>query len=152
VDSPPLAFTLLSDGRLLLLALTLAAAASFVSLSIFGYADRGRANRRTGWLLLAAMCGAFGLWAVHFVGGPETTMASSPLQWMMAVVAAAAVLLVLLLGGVSMLIDRRMMRDSVHNMQQLVDAAIEGTVVAKNDRIVSVNQRLAELCNVPAPS
>jgi len=35
------------------------------------------------------------------------------------------------------------MRDSLHNMQQLVDAAIEGIVVAKNDRIVSVNQRIA---------
>jgi hypothetical protein len=67
VDSPPLAFTLLSDGRLLLLALTLAAAASFVSLSIFGYTDRGRANRRTGWLLLAAVCSASGLWAAHFI-------------------------------------------------------------------------------------
>jgi PAS domain-containing protein len=76
-------------------------------------------------------------------------MASSPLQWMLAVVAAAAVLLVLLLGGVSTLIDRRMMRDSVHNMQQLVDAAIEGIVVAKNEHIVSVNQRVAELCSVP---
>ena len=48
-----------------------------------------------------------------------------------------------------MLIDRRKMRDSLHNMQQLVDAAIEGIVVAKNDRIVSVNQRLADLCSVP---
>ena len=35
------------------------------------------------------------------------------------------------------------MRDSLHNMQHLVDAAIEGIVVAKNDRIVSVNQRIA---------
>ena len=121
MDSPPLAFTLLSDGRLLLLALTLAAAASFVSLSIFGYADRGRANRRTDWLLLAMVCGAFGLWVAHFVGAPETAMASSPLQLILAAVAAGTVL-VLLLGAVSMLIDRRMMRDSVHNMQQLVDA------------------------------
>ena len=148
MDSPPLAFTLLSDGRLLLLALTLAAAASFVSLSIFGYADRGRANRRTDWLLLAVVCGAFGLWVAHFVGAPETAMASSPLRLILAAVAAGTVL-VLLLGAVSMLIDRRMMRDSVHNMQQLVDAAIEGIVVAKNDRIVSVNQRLADLCSVP---
>ena len=48
-----------------------------------------------------------------------------------------------------MLIGRRKMRDSLHNMQQLVDAAIEGIVVARNDRIVSVNQRLADLCSVP---
>jgi NO-binding membrane sensor protein with MHYT domain len=67
VQSPPLAFTLLSDGRLLLLAMTLAAAASFVSLSIFGYASRGRAHRRAGWFLLAAVCSAFGLWAAHFI-------------------------------------------------------------------------------------
>ena len=149
MDPPPLAFTLLSDGRLLLLALTVVAVASFVSLSIFGYADRGRANRRTDWLLLAVVCGAFGLWAAHFVGGPETAMASSPLQLILAAVAAGTVLVVLLLGVLSMLIDRRMMRESVHNMQQLVDAAIEGIAVAKNDRIVSVNQRLAELCSVP---
>ena len=149
MDSPPLAFTLLSDGRLLLLALTVVAVASFVSLSIFGYADRGRANRRTDWLLLAVVCGAFGLWAAHFFGGPETAMASSPLQLILAAVAAGTVLVMLLLGALSRLIDRRMMRDSVHNMQQLVDAAIEGIVVAKNDRIVSVNQRLADLCSVP---
>ena len=49
-----------------------------------------------------------------------------------------------------MLIDRRKMRDSLHNMQQLVDAAIEGIVVAKNDRIVSVNQRLADCAAFPA--
>ena len=67
MQSPPLAFTLLSDGRLLLLAMTLAAAASFVSLSIFGYASRGRAHRRAGWFLLAAVCSAFGLWAAHFI-------------------------------------------------------------------------------------
>jgi PAS domain-containing protein len=139
----------LSDGRLLLLALTVVAVASFVSLSIFGYADRGRANRRTDWRLLAVVCGAFGLWAAHFVGGPETAMASGPLQLILAAVAAGTVLVVLLLGVLSMLIDRRMMRESVHNMQQLVDAAIEGIAVAKNDRIVSVNQRLAELCSVP---
>ena len=71
MDFPPLAFTLLSDGRLLLLALTLAAAASFVSLSIFGYADRGRANRRTDWLLLAVVCSASGLSVAHFVGAPR---------------------------------------------------------------------------------
>ena len=67
MDSPSLAFSLSSDGRLLLLAVAVAAAASFVSISIFGYASHGRANRRAGWLLLAAVCSAFGLWAAHFI-------------------------------------------------------------------------------------
>jgi NO-binding membrane sensor protein with MHYT domain len=281
VHSPPLAFTLLSDGRLLLLAMSLAAVASFVSLSIFGYASRGRAHRRAGWFLLAAVCSAFGLWAAHFiallshradlpgaieavltvaahvgvagimwcgfaiaakgmrwdapiggaingtgmgimhylgmyaiavpgflewsyplvlaslglgvglnsaamtvyqwrkgvaatwlatglltlaflalhvtgmqaahfVSGLEVAATSNgPLQWMLAAVAAGTVLAVLLLGGIAMLIDRQTMHDNVQIMQQLVDAAIEGIVVAKNDRIVSVNRRVAELCSVP---
>jgi diguanylate cyclase (GGDEF)-like protein len=278
VDSPSLAFSLSSDGRLLLLAVAVAAAASFVSISIFGYASHGRANRRAGWLLLAAVCSAFGLWAAHFIallsdrselpgafegmltvaalvsiagtmwcgfavaakgarwdapiGGAingagmgimhylglyalaapgmlewdlplalatfglgvglnsaaltvyqrrkglaatwlatglvtlaflslhltqaehvvsraEAAMsAGGPLHWILAAVAAGAVLVVLLLGAAAMLIDRQTMRDNVQIMQQLVDTAIEGIVVARNDRIFSVNQGIAELCGV----
>ena len=56
-----------ADIRLLVLATALAVAASYVSFRIFGHAIRCRTERKIGWLFLAAICSAFGLWAAHFV-------------------------------------------------------------------------------------
>ncbi len=67
VDAPPIAFAMQPDARLIALALALAVGASVVSLSLFGHAARGSAGRRMGWLVLAAVCGAFGIWAAHFI-------------------------------------------------------------------------------------
>ena len=139
MNRPTLAFPLSSDGLLLLLAVTLAVAASFAALSHFERTSRPKAGRRMAWLLLAAACSALGIWAA---------IGSSP-QWMLAVVAAAAALVALALGIASTLIDQQSMQESAQIMQQIVDAAIEGIVVAKDDRIVSVNRRVAELCSVP---
>jgi len=67
VDQPPIVFSLQPDVRLALLAIALAMAACFVSLSLFRHAGKGRAGRRVGWIVLAGISSAFGLWAAHLV-------------------------------------------------------------------------------------
>ena len=49
------------------------------------------------------------------------------------------------LGLVALLIDRKSMHDHAVTMQQLVDTAIEGIVVARDGSITKVNRRMAEL-------
>jgi len=50
-----------------LLATAAAVAASFVSLSIYRHSAENEAWRRTSWMLLAGVTGAFGIWAAHLV-------------------------------------------------------------------------------------
>ena len=267
-----------ADIRLLVLAIALAVAASYVSFRIFGHAIRCRTERKIGWLFLAAICSAFGLWAAHFVTmlgqGPDIPRESAsvltlvallgiagigcagfavasrgapadavlggaiigagmgvmhyvsmyalcppgalkwdlplvlvsialgmgfssaalavyqwfkgqwaiwgaavlqataffslhftgvhaarvvsqslalvaptdPHHWLLAAIAVGTALIILGIGFVSTVIDRQTIHDNVETMQQLVDAAIEGIVVAKDGLIVSVNRRAAELC------
>ena len=268
-----------ADIRLLVLAIALAVAASYVSFRIFGHAIGCRTERKIGWLFLAAICSAFGLWAAHFVtmlgqgpdipresaslltlvallgiagigcagfavasrgapadavlGGaiigagmgvmhyvsmyalcppgalkwdlplvlvsialamgfssaalavyqrfrgqwaiwgdrgpagdrlllpctsPASTLRASspnrlrsvaptdPHHWLLAAIAVGTALIILGIGFVSTVIDRQTIHDNVETMQQLVDAAIEGIVVARDGLIVSINRRAAELC------
>ena len=69
-------------------------------------------------------------------------------HWVPAAVVSGAALVVLVLGVVAMLIDRQTMHDNMRTMQELVDTAIEGIVVAKNGRITAVNRRIGELCGM----
>lgn len=67
MDAPPHLLLQLPDARLTVTALALAAAAGFVTLSLFHQATEAGCSRRAGRLVLAAACGATGLWAAHFV-------------------------------------------------------------------------------------
>lgn len=67
MDVPSAAFSLQPDARLIALAIALAVVASFVSLSLFHHAAQGDPRRRLGWLVLAALSGAFGIWVAHVV-------------------------------------------------------------------------------------
>jgi diguanylate cyclase (GGDEF)-like protein len=67
VDQPPYAFAQYPDVRLAVLAIALAIAASFVALSIFQHARESRRWRHVGWLALAGIVSAFGIWSSHLV-------------------------------------------------------------------------------------
>jgi diguanylate cyclase (GGDEF)-like protein len=95
--------------------------------------------------------------SLHFTAMRAANVASDPWiaaapsvshHWILAAIVVGTAVIVLTLGLVSTLIDRQTMHDNVQIMQQLVDAAIEGIVVVKDGRIVSVNRRIAELCGV----
>jgi diguanylate cyclase (GGDEF)-like protein len=67
-------------------------------------------------------------------------------HWVLAALVAGASLMVLAVGVVAMLIDRQTVHDNMRAMQELVDTAIEGIVVAKDGRVAGVNRRFGELC------
>jgi diguanylate cyclase (GGDEF)-like protein len=102
------------------------------------------------WSAAALLTSAF--FGLHFtsvqaasvVSGPEPA-AAEPHHWVLVAVVAGATLVVLGAGVVAMLIDRRTFKDNMRTMQELVDTAIEGIVVARGGSIRSVNRRIAEL-------
>ncbi len=87
--------------------------------------------------------------AGHVVPDPALrAIAAGQHHWVLAAVVAGAALLVLAVGVVAMLIDRQTVRQNLETLQELVDTAIEGVVLAREGRIVRVNCRIAELCGV----
>lgn len=87
------------DARLTLLGVVLAVMASTVALGIFHYAGRNTAARRTVWLLVAAVCGASGMWAAHLVGVLAHTLdIGVHFDVLLALVALASVALLMLAG------------------------------------------------------
>lgn len=60
-------------------------------------------------------------------------------------IVAAGASLVLLAGYLVALMDRRAMREAFAQIGEVVDAAMEGLVIASNGRVVSVNARALEL-------
>ncbi len=67
------------------------------------------------------------------------------LPWTIALAVAASLLSIGIFVYVS---SRRTNRRNLQIMQQLADATTEGIVVARNGRVVSVNQGIAELCGL----
>lgn len=63
----PLLFALQPGLPLGLFATAAAVAASLVSLSIYRHSAENEAWRRTSWMQLAGVTGAFGIWAAHLV-------------------------------------------------------------------------------------
>ena len=99
-------------------------------------------------LLTAAICGMHftAMGAVTFT--PEPTMAfrgSNIDNPTLAIAVTAASVVVMLAVLVVMLIANQAERLQLLRNQELVDAALEGLIVAKDGRIINVNQRLLKL-------
>ena len=55
------------DIRLVLLAVTICAASSFISFHAYSYAMRGHGPGRAAWVFVTGVCTGAGIWATHFV-------------------------------------------------------------------------------------
>ena len=107
-------------------------------------------------LMLVAICSHHftAMGAVTIVPDPTVAIPghSVPTSWL-AVAVALASFAILLLAGAALAVD---LRDRRHTAQEgerlrsLANAAVEGLVVLKDDRIVSANDSFAALVGVPA--
>jgi diguanylate cyclase (GGDEF)-like protein len=103
----------------------------------------------------AAALLTFAFFGLHFSAIHAARVVSNPAlhampniahHWILAAIVVSAAAVVLAIGFLSMLIDRKTVRDNVETLQQLVDTAIDGIVLARDGRIAGVNGRIAELC------
>ncbi len=103
-------------------------------------------------LTLAICCLHFiAMGAVTIVPDPSVSFPANPIDNKMLAIAIATLSLVVMLSGLaSATIDDRSSRESAALNQELVDAAFEGLVLAKEGRIVNVNRRISELCGKAA--
>lgn len=106
-------------------------------------------------LLSGAALFALGILVLHFtataaltiVAGPAAVNpASNVAEPILALAVAAVVALILLAGYAIALLDGRAMRESGMRTGELIEAAIEGLVIADNGAIVNINARALELC------
>ncbi len=113
-----------------------------------------RLRRRTALLSAAALL-VLAFFGLHFtamravdVAGESAlaAFAAETHHWILVAVVTGSALAVLVVGCVTLLIDRLTTHDNMQTMQELVDTANEGIVVAREGRIVGVNRRIAELC------
>ncbi len=106
-------------------------------------------------LIAAAMLFAIGICALHFTAMAALTIAPRPDAPapvanidgpVIAVAIASVAALILLAGYIVALVDGRALRESHARTEELVEAAIEGLVIADDGIIVNVNSRALELC------
>ena len=116
------------------------------------YAWHGLASRKAFWvappLLVAAICG------MHFTAMGAVTIEPEP-TIVVSASAISATTLAIVVAGVSMLVmlatvpvtllTSQAEREASRHNQELVDAALEGLVVAKDGVIVNVNRRILKL-------
>lgn len=106
-------------------------------------------------LLSGAGLFALGTCALHFTAMEALTIVASPTipapnahieGPMLAIAVAGVTALVLFVGYVVALMDGRTMQESFSRTGELVEAAIEGLVIADSGIIVNINSRALELC------
>jgi NO-binding membrane sensor protein with MHYT domain len=109
--------------------------------------------------LAAAVILTFAICSLHFTSmsaaiiTPDPTILVYPSLMdnsMMALAVAGVASLVIFAALAAALIDKESARESAVRLSELADAAAEGIVLAKDGEIVNVNQRVAELCEMPA--
>jgi diguanylate cyclase (GGDEF)-like protein/PAS domain S-box-containing protein len=116
------------------------------------------AHRRQSGLravLSGASLFALGILALHFTAMAAVTIvarqaavkpALNVLEPILALAIAVVTALILLTGYAVAFLDGRAMRESLTRTGELVEAAIEGLVIANNGAIVNINSRALELC------
>jgi len=136
------------DLPLVLVSLLLGTGLSTASLIVYRLFSGNLAIWLAAGLLVLAFAGLHvtAMQAVHFASDPSIVVgAGAAHHETLTAVLAGTSLIVLLLGVVSTLIDRQSKQDSALFMQKLVDAAIEGIVVAQDGCITSVNGGIVAL-------
>ena len=105
--------------------------------------------------LSAALLLTLGIYSLHFTAmegltiefRPEVTQSGSAIDATILAIAIAGVTgLILSAGYIVALIDGRAAQDIFTRAKELVDAAIEGLIIANDGVIVNVNGRVSELC------
>jgi diguanylate cyclase (GGDEF)-like protein/PAS domain S-box-containing protein len=127
------------------------------ALAMVAYANRDR--KRAPWLavglLTSAICGLHVTAAEAFtvIPDPAAVMQVSAIDGsLLAVGAACAIVLLMLTALAAALIESQADRASLARIRELVDAAFEGLVLARDGLIVDVNQRVSELSGWPSDS
>jgi diguanylate cyclase (GGDEF)-like protein len=144
--------TIIWDMPLVLLSLGLGLGLNGAAFIVFGRTQSRIAVWGAAALLTMGFVGLHftALRAAHVIAAPGPVLAATAGHHLaLAVIITLAALLVLVVSAVAILIDRQTRQDNVQVTQELVDAAIEGIVVVRDGRIVSVNRRAVALCSRP---
>jgi diguanylate cyclase (GGDEF)-like protein/PAS domain S-box-containing protein len=135
-------------------AASLVLGAVFASASVLAFERDQRQDNNLRGVLSAAGLFTVAICSLHFTAMGAAVVVPDPSVLvqgfaadasMMALAIAVITVLVLLGGLASALIDRQSSQDNIDNMRELVDAASEGILIAKDGIIVNANRRILEL-------